>query len=176
MFRQGSSLVRQSCSLSHVEFDDESVADFFDEQVDAGRRPDQFARIWIHTHPGDCPQPSLTDEETFARVFGRADWAVMFILAKEGDFYGRLRFNVGPGGEQELPVSIDYSQPFAGSNRDAWEDEYFSKVEPLTSVPIAVRNLKQVMASRLEDTLDAEWYENWREYSEDYEPTGGFTA
>ena len=52
--------------------------------VDAGRRPEQFARIWLRTHPGDCPRPSSTDEDTFDRVFGRVDWAVMFILAAGG--------------------------------------------------------------------------------------------
>ena len=69
-------LVKQTCSWAHVAFDDESVADFFDEQVDDGRTPEQFARIWVHSHPGDCPLPSLTDEETFERVFGGASWAI----------------------------------------------------------------------------------------------------
>ena len=51
--------------------------DFFDTQIDAGYRPEQFAHIWVHTNPGDCPQPSMTDEETFDRVFGVsfARWA-----------------------------------------------------------------------------------------------------
>jgi len=47
-----------------VEFDDAAVADFFDEQVDQGRRPEEFSRIWLHTHPGASAQPSHTDEET----------------------------------------------------------------------------------------------------------------
>jgi proteasome lid subunit RPN8/RPN11 len=72
-------LVAQSCTWVHVEFDDQAVADFFDGQVDAGRPPEEFARIWVHTHPGTSPEPSGTDEATFARVFGRSDWAVMFI-------------------------------------------------------------------------------------------------
>src|SRR5450432_1011579 len=80
-------LIEQRTSPIHVEFLDASVADFFDAQVDAGRRPEQFARIWIHTHPGSSPQPSVIDEATFARVFGRTDWAVMFILARGGQSY-----------------------------------------------------------------------------------------
>ena len=75
-------LIRQQSSAVSVAFDDAAVAEFFDQQVDRGLRPEQFARIWIHTHPGDCPLPSLVDEETFARVFGRSDWAVMFIRAR----------------------------------------------------------------------------------------------
>ncbi len=121
-------LVKQVCSWAHVAFDDESVADLFDEQFDAGRRPEQVGRLWIHTHPADCPRPSQTDEETFARVFGRADWAVMFILAREGATFARLRFNVGPGSEQEISVRTDYSRPFPGCDVDAWEQEYLANV------------------------------------------------
>src|SRR6185369_8446210 len=46
-------LVKQTCNWASVEFDDESVADFFEDQADAGRRPEEFARLWIHTHPGN---------------------------------------------------------------------------------------------------------------------------
>src|SRR6476620_9597260 len=73
-------LVRQTCTWATVEFDDEGVANFFDEQVDKGRQPESFARLWLHTHPGSSAEPSGTDEATFSRVFGRSDWAVMFIL------------------------------------------------------------------------------------------------
>lgn len=117
-------LVRQETSFAHVDFDDEAVADFFDARVDAGLQPSQFMRLWCHTHPGDCPQPSGTDEQTFERVFGVCDWAVMFILARGGQVYARLRFGVGPGGQMTLPVEVDYRQPFAGSDHRAWEDEY----------------------------------------------------
>ena len=99
-------LVEQRCGPTNVAFDRHSVADYFDRQVDLGLRPDQFGRIWCHTHPDDCPLPSSTDENTFAREFGRADWAVMFILARGGQTYCRLRFNVGPGGEVEIPVTV----------------------------------------------------------------------
>ena len=57
--------VKQMVSCVSVSFDDEAVADFFEAQVDAGRRPEQFARAWCHTHPGESPTPSGTDEETF---------------------------------------------------------------------------------------------------------------
>ena len=77
-------LVRQQCSAVSVHFDDDAVADFFDEQVDEGRRPEQFGRIWVHTHPGQSAHPSGVDEETFSRCFGRADWAAMVHAAKVG--------------------------------------------------------------------------------------------
>ena len=65
----------------------------------------------------------MTDEETFARVFGRSDWAVMFILARGGQSYARLRFNVGPGGSLMLPVEVDYRRPFPASDQAAWSEE-----------------------------------------------------
>ena len=62
--------VKQQDTVASVSFDDEAVADLFETQVDAGCRPEQFARIWLHTHPGGSPEPSATDEETFrARRF-----------------------------------------------------------------------------------------------------------
>ena len=128
-------LVCQSCTAASVAFDDEAVADFFDEQVDLGLKPEQFGRIWVHTHPGDSPLPSSVDEETFRRVFGRTQWAVMFVLARGGQTYARLRFNVGPGGETAIPVSVDYSRPFAASDQEAWEKEYLTAVEPDVRLP-----------------------------------------
>ncbi len=117
-------MVRQRCTSVTVKFDDQAVADYFDQQIDAGLRPEQFSRIWVHTHPGSSPAPSNTDETTFARAFGLMDWALMFILAEEGQTYARLRFNVGPGGEIIIPVCIDYTSPFAASDQPSWEEEY----------------------------------------------------
>lgn len=120
--------VEQRVTSVSVSFDDGAVADFFDSQVDAGRKPEQFGRIWLHTHPGDSPQPSVVDEETFERVFGRCEWAVMFVLARGGKTYARLRFNVGPGGEGEIPVEVDYRRPFGPSDHEAWEIEYRANI------------------------------------------------
>lgn len=116
--------VKQTVTAISVEFDDNSVADLFDQQVDFGRKPEQFARIWCHSHPADCPEPSCTDESTFKRVFGSCQWAVMFVLAKDNSSYAQLRFNVGPGGEILIPVEVDYSEDFGPSNKDAWDNEY----------------------------------------------------
>ena len=128
-------LVKQTCSSVTVAFEDDAVAEFFDRQIDAGRRPEQFGRIWIHTHPGDCANPSSVDEETFARVFARSDWAVMVIVACGGQTYARLRFHVGPGGSLLLPLAVDYRRPFAASQHDEWTDEYITCVhlEPFHS-------------------------------------------
>jgi proteasome lid subunit RPN8/RPN11 len=117
-------LIGQQTTIVSVEFDDEAVADFFDEQVDCGLPPERFFRLWLHTHPGDSAAPSSTDEETFERVFGRCDWAVMAILAAEGQTYARLRFSAGPGGQIEIPVEIDYARSFSAADPDGWQREY----------------------------------------------------
>lgn len=122
--------VAQQVSAVSVAFNDEAVADHFENQAAAGRPPERVGRIWLHTHPGDSPQPSGVDEETFERVFGRCHWALMFILARGGDTYARLRFGVGPGAQVLIAVQVDYRQPFVGSDVDAWEAEYQAHVSP----------------------------------------------
>jgi proteasome lid subunit RPN8/RPN11 len=100
----------------------------FDEQVDLGRKPEEFARLWIHSHPSDCPEPSDTDEETFERVFGNCQWVVMFILAENNQVYTRLSFNVGPCSQVEIPVMIDYCREFGPSDIKKWDAEYKANV------------------------------------------------
>ena len=158
-------LVRQVCDLASVSFDDDSVADFFDRQVDAGVSMARCGRVWLHTHPGDSPQPSMTDEETFARVFGRTEWALMFILARGGRSYARLRFHVGPGGDIELPVQVDYTRPFTASDHEAWLAEYQANVEFWEVLPLARPELAAV-----QDPLEDDWLLGWNRLFEE----GGF--
>jgi hypothetical protein len=120
--------VKQEVTPVSVKFDDIAVADFFEAQVDLGRKPEQFARIWLHTHPGDSPEPSGTDETTFARVFGRCQWAVMFILAQNNKTFAKISFNVGPTGEILIPAEVDYSQDFGPSDHKLWDEEYQANV------------------------------------------------
>lgn len=117
-------LVRQTCSPVTVEFDDAAVADYFDAQVDRGLKPEQFGRIWLHTHPGTSAAPSDTDEETFARVFGACQWGVMFILARGGETSARLKINAGPGCAVPLDVDVDYQRSFPASDENGWQSEY----------------------------------------------------
>ena len=123
--------IKQQASAVSISLDDEAVADLFETQVDAGRKPEDFFRIWCHSHPGDSPQPSSTDEKTFQRVFGRCSWAVMFILAGNSDTFARLHFNAGPGGQMLVPVVIDYEHPFGPCDRDAWEAEYKANIKAI---------------------------------------------
>jgi proteasome lid subunit RPN8/RPN11 len=123
--------VKQEVTGVSVKFDDGAVGDFFDSQVDLGKRPEEFARIWLHTHPGDSPGPSAVDEETFQRVFGTCQWAVMFVLAQDNKTYARLSFNVGPGGQVLIPTEIDCSKDFGPTDRQAWDVEYAANVKAM---------------------------------------------
>jgi hypothetical protein len=139
--------VKQEVTAVSVKFDDAAVADFFDDQVDLGRKPEQFARIWLHTHPGDCSEPSVIDEETFARVFSNCQWAVMFVLAQDNRTHARLSFNVGPGSQLLIPVEVDYGQDFGPSDKAAWDTEYEANIK-------ATEWLSE--CNRIGDTLKAE--------------------
>lgn len=124
--------VKQEVTAVSVKFDDEAVADFFDTQVDLGRKPEQFGRIWLHSHPGNSPEPSIIDEETFSRVFGSCQWSVMFILAQDNKTYSKLSFNVGPGGQVLIPAEIEYSYDFGSSDKETWDAEYNTNIHTVS--------------------------------------------
>jgi len=130
--------VRQQVTPVTVCFDDSAVADWFDHCVDRGIAPARFARVWLHTHPGASVTPSGTDEDTFARVFGCCDWAIMFILGHTGRTYARLAFAAGPGGELLLPVQVDWSvwpdtlngRPgILEAQAEQWRQEYLANIQ-----------------------------------------------
>jgi len=120
--------VKQKVTAISVKFDDESVSAFFEDQVDLGRKPEQFARLWLHTHPGSFAEPSAIDEQTFVKVFGNCNWAVMVILAEDNEVYARLSFNIGPKGQMQIPVEIDYGHQFGPSDMENWDNEYKTNI------------------------------------------------
>ena len=159
--------VAQRTTSVTVAFDDTAVADFFEDQVDRGLQPEQFARVWLHTHPGDSPTPSMVDEETFERVFGSCHWAVMAILARGGKTYARLRFNVGPGGQALIPVEIDYRQEFQASDHLAWQAEYDHHIHCDVMAEFGVgRQLASARKSRKEKDpfADFDFFHNLEEF------------
>jgi hypothetical protein len=117
-------LVKQEVGPASIDMDGDSIGEFYERMVELGYQPCEFARIWMHTHPGTSPNPSGTDEETFKKHFSDPDWSVMLILAKGGAWYARLRFNIGPGGSMEVPVEIDWDEEFPESNQAEWFREY----------------------------------------------------
>lgn len=137
--------VLQGATPATVEFSDDAVADFFDRCVDEGLTPQRFGRIWCHTHPGESPEPSGTDERTFERVFGTCDWAVMFILSRTSQTYARLSFGAGPGGSILLPVRVDWEQwptdvavepQRLVSQMSQWRQEYAANVHVMSSLGV----------------------------------------
>jgi len=66
----------------------------------------------------------MTDEQTFARVFGSCNWSVMCIVAQDGGTFARLRFNAGPGGEVKIPVCVDYGVEFDAADFEVWKQQY----------------------------------------------------
>lgn len=120
--------IKQEASTAYLELDEDAVSDYFETMAVAGLQPTNFARIWIHTHPGNSPAPSTTDEQNFHRAFGDAEWMVAFIIARDNSTYCRLRFNVGPGGSATIPTQLDYDTDFPAACHDDWEKEYDANV------------------------------------------------
>jgi proteasome lid subunit RPN8/RPN11 len=121
-------LVKQECTGATFEFDEKDSIDFLERMMDHGLAPWKTQNVLIHTHPGNDPTPSGTDEDNFDKNFSHPHWAIFFILAKEGKTYCRIRHNVGPGIEVELDCEIDYSGGFPKSNLTGWQKEYDDNV------------------------------------------------
>jgi len=156
--------VRQQTTPVSVRFFDDSVADYFDRCADAGLSVQRTSRIWCHTHPGTSAMPSGTDEETFARVFGRCDWSVMFIVGRTGNTYARLSFSAGPGGQILLPTGVDWSawpsllDDSASKLADrvaSWKQEFAAQIEAFPGW------LPTTHSSLADDLLDEEWWEQY---------------
>jgi proteasome lid subunit RPN8/RPN11 len=99
--------IKQKATTASVEFDDEAIADYMEDMVLKNYQPNQFMRVWCHTHPGNSASPSGTDIETFNRVFGECNWAIMFILAKDNSTTCKLWFKE-LNFETNINIEIDY--------------------------------------------------------------------
>jgi hypothetical protein len=156
-------VLRQATTMASVAFDDTAVANLFDHMADLGVPPHRFARVWLHTHPGASVTPSGTDEETFRRVFGACDWAVMGILGRTGRTYARLRFNAGPGGAMEIPTAVNWAEwpQYAATHLfediQLWQHEFESLVERVpTTLPLApAKHHTTMFVESLDDWLFA---------------------
>ena len=146
--------VKQRVTCVSVNFDDESVSTFFEDQVDLGRKPEQFGRLWLHTHPGDSPEPSGTDEDTFERVFGKCQWSLMCIVAENGSTYARLSFNNEPSGQILIPVTVDYSHAFGATDYSTWDAEYDANITAEHNSFFGAGEIDEdELTSRLSDSL-----------------------
>lgn len=133
---------KQECTSVTTELDDQAVNDHMERMfADHGITPDRSVRVWLHTHPGDCPNPSGTDERTFADAFGNADFAVMAILAKDMSTYARLRVKSGGPDSRvrvatssKIKVEIDWADvtPLLGGTPADWAAELKANVSKRT--------------------------------------------
>lgn len=119
-------MIEQENSVAYVEFKDNAVNDYMERMFDAGWQPRDCLRVWIHTHPGSSANPSGQDETTFQDCFGSADHAVMFILARGGEIYCRIREGTV---SNLLPVRIDYEV----ADNPEWMTEYARCFDPAVS-------------------------------------------
>jgi proteasome lid subunit RPN8/RPN11 len=156
-------LVEQACTDVTVRFDDLAVADYFDRQVDRGLQPSNFARLWVHTHPGRSAKPSSVDEQTFDRVFSQTDWALMFVLAQGGQTYARLRFNTGPGAALTVPVAVDYGRAFSASDYVAWDVEYQACVHEEQFPPLTASGFSPGIQVDAPKPRPEGWPDSWDE-------------
>ena len=141
-------LVEQVCNSAYCEFTDSGMIDFNDEMAEAGYHPQEYSRMWLHTHPGTSAHPSGLDEETFTNQFGGMDWSAMLIVARGGQTYGRIRYSVGNavdyilGGKERsstVDLAIDWTAEFSSTEHAQWDDEYDSMVteKPTTKLKTA---------------------------------------
>lgn len=122
-------LIKQKCTNVTFDLDTDDLVEDVEKTLDEGLSPWMTHNILCHTHPGNCPNPSLTDEENFKQAFSHPNWAIMLIIAQDGSTYCRLKINTAPGVEKLLRVQIDFTQEFTASDHTAWEKEYKEKVK-----------------------------------------------
>jgi hypothetical protein len=97
----------------------------------------------------------------------------MFILARGGQSYCRLRFNIGPGGEVLLPADVDYGSEFSASDHPSWRLEYEATVQLQQEVSQAsISNLDGTKVRSMQSTeaLDEGWYDAWIDYTHEDHP------
>jgi len=156
-------LPKQEVRTTYVDIDDKGLAIMCDELAQKGLQPSQFMRIWIHTHPkGMGPQPSSKDNETMLKAFGACDWAMMMIVAKNGEISCRLEYNKEVTAAWPDPktqkgrvaeaceVKRTYMTEFPATDFAAWKKEYDEKVTP-----------EKMMV--VEDYASMVWDPHWRE-------------
>jgi hypothetical protein len=121
-------------TCANVALNGAAVAHNFADVADRGLSPSRFARIWVHTRPGSsAAEPSIVDERTFARVFGRCDWSVMLILTGSGAIHASHRSLANNARPVDLDVRVDWPRwaqvvvdhaPRARALLQAWMEEY----------------------------------------------------
>jgi len=126
---------KQKCSPVFVEMDPSDLADsmfmtYCDPDGPHKLKPHQVGRIFIHTHPTGCLDPSPHDETIFAESFGSQPWAMMVILPKGGRLYARVRVALGNdiNLQMRIPDEMVITTDFKGADHAAWKAEIDPKI------------------------------------------------
>jgi hypothetical protein len=120
-----------------VDIEEEDTLKMVEELVGLGYETGEFMRYFIHTHPGQSPQPSTTDEKTYREIFGKMDWSSMIIFAKEGATFCRTQFQAGPGAVIEGDLRVHFSGYFPGVDEEvigSWAATHKDRVTERTYV------------------------------------------
>jgi len=157
-------LIKQKCTGATFDLDAESGVEYTERMVDAGLMPWMCLNILIHSHPGNCPNPSFIDEQNFQKAFAHPDWAIMLIVAKDNSTYCRLKINVGPGITKLLKVEVDFSQEFTASNHTAWDEEYKTNVK-IASLELAFKK-KDIPMIEGNDFRGHDHYNNYCDFED----------
>lgn len=160
--------IKQKVTSVTVEFDDNAVAKFMEEMDDLGLEPYQYMRIWQHCHPGNSPNPSSVDEATFSKVFGKCDYAIMLILARDFSMYARLCVNTKLVSLSEnMDIMIDYNIPFQGTEHEQWDKEYSENI--VEDIPVLHWNnhKSEKKSTNIEETNLSSFMNSWMDMDEE---------
>ena len=128
-------LPKQIVTPSHTDPTEEGIATMYDELGQAKFPPNQFARIWIHTHTFTAPNktgislPSPVDFNTCREVFTGCDWFIMLI--KGGEEFTCYLYLLGALPVRlVLKVIVDYTDPgFPNKIINDWTTTFNEQVE-----------------------------------------------
>jgi len=156
---------KQECSSATTEMDDESLSELGEAMTKKRVVPWRYTRVWIHTHPGESPTPSSKDWETFREIFGRSNWAIMFVLAKGGQTHCQM---VLRSDRWELYQTIP-CKVLTPVGRE-WEEEYRAKIETKTyGIPMGYGSY-QLPAHYQDKDSDIDDPESFPDWSESQNP------
>lgn len=122
-------LVRQKSSRFSSEIDRAGMAEFFTEMAARNLPVESYAQAVFCTHRDDDPELMDRDEEMLGDLLGERSWTILLNLTTGDRVSARMHFNVGPGADVDLNVRLDFDRPFAGSEHEAWQEEFDRNVE-----------------------------------------------
>lgn len=121
-------LTKGEYSVAGVKMDPVAVNEYMTNELIEGRP----VRMWWHTHPGNSASPSMVDEDQLSTEFSNCNYFVMFIHAKGGENYCRLRLGIEGTKmyfDQNIPVRVETRLRQTDKiDVEAWQKEYSDAV------------------------------------------------